>query len=106
MKPGNLFEDAGGAGEEINTLLEGKGFRLERIISRGVVSPADFWYDQPEDEWVALLHGTATLDFAGGGSMELKAGDFLCIAAHDHHRVAFASKDAIWLALHFAETVV
>jgi hypothetical protein len=29
--------------------------RIERIISHGHASPADFWYDQPQHEWVIVL---------------------------------------------------
>ncbi len=45
-----------------------------------IASPAGFWYDQDEDEWVVVLRGTATLEFAGGEQVELKAGDYLTIA--------------------------
>ncbi|MGL4319019.1 MAG: cupin domain-containing protein, partial [Pseudomonas sp.] len=57
-------------------------------------------YDQPKPEWVALLKGCASLQFADG-SLELAAGDALLIPAHCRHRVAACSADAIWLALHF-----
>lgn len=35
--------------------------RVERIISRGQTTPENTWYDQPEEEWVVLLQGAATL---------------------------------------------
>ena len=96
-----LLEAASGAGEErFFPLLEGPGFRLERIVSNGAASPPGFWYDQDAAEWVALVRGGATLEFEDG-RVALEAGDCLLIPAHARHRVAEASADAIWLALHF-----
>jgi len=100
-------EDTGLGKETITPLIEqlkGCPFRLEHIVSRGEASPAGFWYDQPQDEWVALLRGEATLAFQDG-TLDLCAGDALIIPAHRRHRVAFTSADAVWLALHFGETV-
>ena len=50
----NLFADLPNEipGELIETLLQAKMVRIERIVSRGHASPPDFWYDQPENEWV------------------------------------------------------
>ncbi|MGE3802780.1 MAG: cupin domain-containing protein [Candidatus Kapaibacterium sp.] len=89
--------------EEFFTLLEGNRFRLEHIISQGEASPPDFWYDQEEPEWVALLAGEAELQFDGGEALSMKSGDYLLIPAGMKHRVESTSVDAIWLALHFAE---
>jgi cupin 2 domain-containing protein len=86
--------------EQFIPLLQTALLRLEQIVSRGQASPAGFWYDQPTPEWVALLAGSATLEFADG-RLPLAAGDALLIPAHCRHRVAECSQDAIWLALHF-----
>lgn len=86
--------------EEFVTLLQSQAWRLEQIISHGQASPPDFWYDPAEDEWVALLKGTATLEIANQDSRHLVAGDYLFIAAHCRHRLAKTSEDATWLALH------
>lgn len=86
--------------ETLNPLLQTPSLRLEHIVSRGQASPDGFWYDQPEDEWVLLLRGTAMLDFGDDGTLVLKAGDSLTIPAHQRHRVAEVSRDAIWVALH------
>ena len=40
--------------------------RIERIISHGHASPADFWYDQAQHEWVIVLKGAARLQFEDG----------------------------------------
>lgn len=89
--------------EKITPLLRHPAFRLDHLVSNGRPSPEGFWYDQPEDEWVALLRGKATLDFRGAGARTLKAGDALLIPARLKHRVAAVSGDAVWLALHFGE---
>lgn len=85
--------------EQFFTLLQNTQLRLEQIVSHGQVSPAGFWYEQPGDEWVMLLCGTASLEFIGG-SLTLVAGDTLLIPAGCRHRVAICSADARWLALH------
>jgi len=91
-----------GEREEIYTLLEKDGFRLEKIVSYGQATPMDQWYDQDKDEWVLLIKGSAVIRFAPGGCMTLTEGDFLTIPAHRKHRVEQCSRDAVWLALHYA----
>lgn len=90
--------------EDFFELLKRPGLRLERIVSTGQCSPPDFWYDQPEGEWVLLLQGEARLRFADEtASRHLKAGDFLDIAAHRRHRVEWTTFDetTVWLAVHY-----
>ena len=97
----NIYLAPPGECEETIHLLSGDAFRLEAITSRGQASPSDFWYDQENDEWVALLRGSAALEFDNGEILHLKEGDFLLIEAHGRHRVSMTSNDAVWLALHF-----
>lgn len=104
MPARNLFlKSSGTLGEElVETLLSAPGMRLERIVSRGHASAPGFWYDQQEDEWVALLRGRARLAFDDGeDEVELAPGDHLLIPAHRRHRVAWTDpeQDTIWLAL-------
>ena len=102
MEPKNLFANLSSApsGEEFLTLFDNANVKIERIVSHACASPAGFWYDQEEDEWVAVLRGTATLEFASGEQVELKAGDYLTIARHVQHRVACTSEETVWLAVH------
>ena len=88
--------------EELHTLLQSQGARLDYIVSHGNPSPEGFWYDQDQPEWVLLLKGTATLEFEDG-PLALCAGDTLTIPAHRKHRVLEVSQDSIWLALHYDE---
>lgn len=89
--------------EQFITLLQTPSFRLEKIVSHGVTSPNNCWYDQVEAEWVMLVQGEAVLEFERAGKLPLKAGDYLLISAHQKHRVDSCSPDAVWLALHFGE---
>lgn len=88
--------------ELVQALLESKNLRIERIISHGHASPADFWYDQPQAEWVIVLKGAARLQFEER-MIEMKPGDFIHIPAHQKHRVDWTTLDepTIWLAVFF-----
>jgi cupin 2 domain-containing protein len=88
--------------ELFTTLLEAANVRIERIVSHGHVSPADFWYDQPQHEWVVVLKGAARLRFEDA-LIEMKPGDFMNIPAHQKHRVEWTTPDepTIWLAVHY-----
>ncbi|MDU4959347.1 MAG: cupin domain-containing protein [Sporomusaceae bacterium] len=90
--------------ERMDTLLQTAHFCLKRIISTGQASPPDYWYDQDEDEWCVLLTGGAALRFEDRQELvELKPGDWLHIAAHRRHQVAWTKPDeaSVWLALHY-----
>jgi len=107
MQQGNLFAGLPtlpAATEELVTLLEKPGLRIERIVSTGQVSPEGFWYDQSDDEWVVLLSGSAGLRFENETEIrKLKPGDWLHIPAHTKHRVEWTDANApsVWLAVHF-----
>lgn len=98
----NLFTNvpAGATGETLVTLFENPAVKVERIVSHTHSSPAGFWYDQSDDEWVIVLRGSATLEFASGELVEMNAGDYLAIPRHVKHRVAATSSETIWLAVH------
>ena len=87
--------------EWLDTLLQRGDIRIERIISTGQSSPPGFWYDQAEDEWVAVLQGNAALEWADGTVQELTTGDYQLIPAGKKHRVARTSAEppCIWLAI-------
>lgn len=103
----NLFDEikTGLAEEEIATLLARPGVRIERIVSTGQTSPQGFWYDQPSDEWVVLLSGSATLEIEGEPDIPLRPGDYVFLPAHKRHRVARTDTDqpSVWLAVHFGD---
>jgi cupin 2 domain-containing protein len=88
--------------ELFTTLLEARNVRIERIISHGHASAADFWYDQDQHEWVILLKGSARLRIEDE-AVEMKPGDFVNIPAHKRHRVEWTTpgEPTIWLAVHY-----
>jgi cupin 2 domain-containing protein len=100
----NLFADvpADPAAEQSDTLLATSAVKIERIVSLGQASPPGFWYDQPHQEWVAVLRGAARLRFEDRVE-EMKAGDSVHIPAHVRHRVDWTApgEPTIWLAVHF-----
>ena len=78
--------------------------RIERIVSEGHVSPAGFWYDQSEWEYVAVLQGSAELE-TETGKISLNAGDWAIIPEHEKHRVSYTSSEppCVWLAVFWKE---
>jgi cupin 2 domain-containing protein len=99
MQIANLFADttAPERGERFATLLAHRNLVVERIVSSDVLAAQEFF--QPQDEWVVLLRGDATLEVTGE-TVPLRAGDYLFLPAHTRHKVLRASKGALWLAVH------
>ena len=89
--------------EVIETLLTTPAVRIERITSHGDASPAGFWYDQGEHEWVTVISGRARLAFETGPAVELGPGDHVNIPAHVRHRVEWTDPDqpTVWLAVFY-----
>ena len=105
--PANLFADLPAAHlptELVTTLMDAADVRIERIISHGHASPADFWYDQPQAEWVIVLKGAARLQF-DDGMMEMRPGDFVNIPARQKHRVDWTTPDepTVWLGVRYGD---
>ena len=103
---GNLFRQipADLPDELVETMACAEAVRIERIVSRGQVSPPGCWYDQVWPEFVLLVSGRARLAFADGApDVDLQPGDWLVIEAHVRHRVAWTdpTQDTIWLAVHY-----
>ncbi|MFI3155145.1 MAG: cupin domain-containing protein [Methylococcaceae bacterium] len=91
--------------ELIECIFKRDNIRIERIISKGHMTPAGQWYDQDGDEWVMLLQGQATVLYQKDNqSFDLVAGDYLLIPAHTRHRVEWTAPelDTVWLAIHLA----
>ena len=88
--------------EVVQTLLQAANVRIEQIISHGHPSAADFWYDQPQHEWVIVLKGAARLQFEDG-MVEMKVGDCINIPAFKKHRVDWTTPDepTVWLGVRY-----
>ncbi len=92
--------------EFIETLVQTAGIKIERIVSKGHVTPAGEWYDQEQQEWVLLLQGQAKIRFENAADLiPLVAGSCLNIPAHQRHRVEWTdpAQETIWLAVYFNE---
>ena len=91
------------AEEAFETLVETDRVRIERIVSKGHVTPAGEWYDQPRSEWVMVLRGAARLLFDDGTERSLGPGDAVDIPARCRHRVSWTDPDreTVWLAVHY-----
>lgn len=84
-------------GEHFIELARLGGTTIEHIVSSA--HPDDTEQDQPHDEWVVLLHGTAELEVAGA-RVSLTSGQWIVLPAHTRHRVIATSDGARWLAVH------
>jgi cupin 2 domain-containing protein len=101
----NLFDGifAQSSEEQFTQLFSGPGARIERIVSTGQATPPGEWLQQPRDEWVLLLSGSAGLLIEGGEEMRMEPGDHLLIPSGTRHRVSWtdANQPTLWLAVHF-----
>jgi cupin 2 domain-containing protein len=101
----NLFAGLPGevSAELFDVLVATPNVKIERIVSRGHVTAADAWYDQPTHEWVVVLRGAAEVQFEDQGPVRLASGDHLNIPAHARHRVTWTDPDetTVWLAVHY-----
>ena len=91
--------------ELVEPLLHRDRARLERIVSHGQATPPGQWYDQPWDEWVIVLKGSAGLKIAGEERpTNLQPGDAFLLPAHLRHRVEWTdpSQPTVWLCIHLA----
>lgn len=101
----NLFENIPDdlSSEHFTDLIKEKNVRIERIVSLGHTSPDFGWYDQDENEWVAVIEGSGTILFENGIKHTLNKGDHLNIPAHTKHKVTQTDPNniTIWLAVFY-----
>lgn len=105
MVIGNIFDlsnnKENSEKELFETIFNANNCEVERIVSWGQITPEGQWYDQERDEWVVLLQGKATIEFAEKEIL-ITAGDYILIPARKRHRVTYTSTEppCIWLAIH------
>jgi cupin 2 domain-containing protein len=104
----NLLRDLPDArsAEITEALVARLGLRIECITSFGQASPAGFWYDQDEAEWVLLVAGAARLRFEDEAeARQLGPGDWVEIAPHRRHRIEWSdpAQPTVWLAVFYRQ---
>jgi cupin 2 domain-containing protein len=108
IRQNNIFSrlPAASKKEAFQVLEKGRGFKIERIVSRGQATPENKWLSQKRAEWVIVLKGRARLLFKEKNKQfYLKSGDYFFIPPHARHRVAWTcpKEKTIWLAVHLGE---
>lgn len=100
-----LPENWDGCEEYTETMLSGDNWRLERIISRGHVSPEGFWYEQNEDEWGRGAPRRGRNHVGRRNEMHVKKRRKRAYSAKCRHRVSRTSEnpECIWLCFFAAE---
>lgn len=101
---GNLYASipANLDNELFELILKNENIKIERIISKGHISPETGWYDQTYNEWVVVIKGTATITFEDE-ELSMQPGSYINIPAHTRHKVACTNPEdeTIWLAIHY-----
>ncbi len=105
MKRGHLFAPVKKTPEEFFEVIAenfSRASRIERIVSQGHTSPENFWYDQSEYEFVAVLQGRAEIKFENE-NIKMLPGDWIIIPPHEKHRVTYTSTEppCVWLAVFY-----
>ncbi len=89
--------------EIIDDIIKTDALKIERIISKGHVSPTSGWYDQPDNEWVIVIKGKARILIKGEKEVTLIPGSYLHLPAHTKHKVTWTTpnSETVWLAIHY-----
>ncbi len=84
-------------GERVETIVRVRNLAVEQILSGRLDAPVD--YRQDDDEWVAVLAGSAVL-VVDGDRIELGPGEWVLVEAGTPHRLEAAEPETNWLAVH------
>mgnify|MGYP000359670791 CR=1 FL=1 len=89
--------------EIFTDLFKHENIRIERIVSKGQISPENGYYDQNENEWVMVLQGAGIIAFDDDSEVKLEKGDYLNIPKNKKHKVTWTDPDfvTIWLAIFY-----
>ncbi|KZN43791.1 cupin domain-containing protein [Pseudoalteromonas luteoviolacea] len=102
----NLFQAIpANLNDEFFEVIAGNGdVKIERIVSKGHISPDEGWYDQEQHEWVMVLKGAGELTFENGQVVRLLPGEHINIPAHCKHKVSWTQPDeeTVWLAVFYS----
>jgi cupin 2 domain-containing protein len=84
------------AGERTELIARVGDATVEQIVSGEVPVPVS--YDQPEEELVVVLSGSAALT-VDGERVHLEGGDWVLLPAHVPHVLEEVQPGTIWLAV-------
>ncbi|NCO11245.1 cupin [Candidatus Pacearchaeota archaeon CG_4_9_14_0_2_um_filter_39_13] len=105
MEKGNLFSKISDKlpKELFQILASSKNIKIERIVSKGHITPENKWYNQEKNEFVLLIKGYAEILFADNKLVRMNEGDYINIPSHKEHRVVKTSseEETIWLAVFY-----
>ena len=93
--------DAPAMGERMDQIARVGTAVIEQIVSGKV--PVPVAYDQPDDEWVVVLSGSAVLN-VDGERVDMNGGDWVLLPAHVPHVLEDVQPGTTWLAVHGHQT--
>jgi len=104
MKLNNIFAEIPDEldNELMDVLQQSDNIKIQRIVSKGQVSPETGWYDQQQNEWVIVIKGEAIITFEQT-EVAMQAGSYINIPAHTKHKVSWTHPDleTIWLVVYY-----
>ena len=104
MKLNNIFAEIPGEldNELMQVLQQSDNIKIQRIVSKGQVSPETGWYDQQQNEWVIVIKGEAVITFEQT-EVAMQAGSYINIPAHTKHKVSWTHPDleTVWLVVYY-----
>ena len=97
---GNILSDK--ENKEFYDIFKNENVRIETIVSNGLTSQKDCWYDLDENQFVMIIEGHAILQFEDK-EVEMFKGSYLNIPKNCKHRIKYISTDkpTIWLAVFY-----
>lgn len=89
--------------ELCNVLLQHGDLKIERIVSKGHVTPESGWYEQDHNEWVIVVKGEAILALENSNQIHLTEGAYYNLPAYTKHKVSWTHPDreTVWLAVQY-----
>jgi len=104
MKLNNIFAEIPDEldNELMQVLQQSDNIKIQRIVSKGQVSPETGWYDQQQNEWVIVIKGEAVITFEQT-EVAMQAGSYINIPAHTRHKVSWTHPDleTVWLVVYY-----
>ena len=104
MKLNNIFAEIPDEldNELMEVLQQSDNIKIQRIVSKGQISPETGWYDQQQNEWVIVIKGEAVITFEQT-EVAMQAGSYINIPAHTKHKVSWTHPDleTVWLVVYY-----